>query len=64
MRYIRIPGPRAHTRGPWFHPKVLVLLCWDVSYLSIYKWCKHEVRSDTEASVFQFSSSFFCRRVA
>ena len=22
IRYIRIPGLRAHTRGPWFHPKI------------------------------------------
>ena len=21
IRYIRIPGSRAHTRGPWVHPK-------------------------------------------
>ena len=23
MRYRRIPGLRAHTRGPWFHPKIV-----------------------------------------
>ena len=36
IRYTRIPGLRAHTRGPWVHPKNMgVSENWGVPYFGV-----------------------------
>ena len=34
-RYVRIPGLRAHIRGPWFQPRRVVL--WDIEIFSFHR---------------------------